>query len=590
MIGSRKNLLFKIAALIALFALSGCTEQESNKDSSSKKKADASFPRDASTTGDASKIKPGATFAMYAIGDSTMADYDTTEYSGVKDRRGWGQMFPQFITNSNITFHNAARNGRSSKSFYTEGLWAAVRAKLKSGDYVFIQFGHNDEKAAGLEGTGETEVGTVARGTYQEYLSKYVDETREAGATPILFTPVVRLEFSGSSLTPKACHDLTGNGTAVGDSNYPNAMKDVGSQRDCTVIDMTASTKALVESYGPTDAKSILYYVEDNTHLKSLGATLFAQLAVQELISKGLFVDDLDAASDLIVSPATQDFGDRYLSSNLDKTFSITGLSLSPDSGTVAIASPDGFAVSATPDGTFASSIEIPYTGGKLSPTNFYVRFTPVVAGGYSGTLTVTPPSGTAKTVTLTGNALQLPVGAIESSVTYSLIDSVSGAVTGLVTATDETLKEMAINYYSADAFTWTTASSSTKIQRLTTTDGNWPAESDSHPSRYAEFAIIPASGKTFTIDTISFYIGGAGGNGLGYSVQYSTNSDFSASTELAKASSIPKNTMSFSSFTNVITVDPDKTFFLRIYPWNKVVASGKYLCLQNLTVQGVVQ
>jgi hypothetical protein len=331
--------------------------------------------------------------------------------------------------------------------------------------------------------------------------------------------------------------------------------------------------------------------VEDNTHLKSLGATLFAQLAVQELISKALLADDLDATSDIIVNPSTQDFGDRYLSSNLDKTFSITALSISPDSGSIAVTAPDGCTVSATSAGPFSSSIELPYTGGKLSPTNFYVRFTPVVEGRYSGTVTVKPPSGSVKTITLTGNALPLPTGAVESSVTYSLIESVTGASSGLVTATDEALKEMSIkDYYSADSFTWTTPSTSTKIQRLTTPDGNWPADIDIIASRYAEFTATPASSKKFTIDTISFYIGGAGGNGLGYRVQYSTNSDFSGSTELANASAIAKNTMSFFSFTNVITVDPGKTFYLRIYPWNKAAASGKFLCLQNLVIHGMAQ
>jgi len=145
---------------------------------------------------------------IFTIGDSTMADYDTIKYSGDKEQRGWCQLFPLFLT-ENVILKNAAKNGRSSKSFYKE-MWVKLRNELKPGDIVFIQFGHNDEKQNGLD-TDEND--STARGTnpwsqYQKYLKLYVNEVRERGAIPVLFTPVVRRYFNGNSLT------LSGTGCA----------------------------------------------------------------------------------------------------------------------------------------------------------------------------------------------------------------------------------------------------------------------------------------------------------------------------------------------------------------------------------------
>ena len=222
---------------------------------------------------------------IFTIGDSTMADYDTIKYSGDKEQRGWCQLFPLFLK-SDVTLKNAAKNGRSSKSFYKE-VWVKLRNELKSGDYVFIQFGHNDEKQNGLD-TDEND--STARGTnpwsqYQKYLKLYVNEVRERGAIPILFTPVVRRYFNGNSLTQKAQHNLS---EAPGDTtlNYVASMKNVALELKVPLIDMTASTKKLVESYGPDKSKAELYIKADDTHLKNEGAYQFAKLAVFELKEK----------------------------------------------------------------------------------------------------------------------------------------------------------------------------------------------------------------------------------------------------------------------------------------------------------------
>lgn len=222
---------------------------------------------------------------IFSIGDSTMADYDTLKYSGAKEQRGWCQLFPLFL-NKDVTLKNAAKNGRSSKTFYKE-VWVKLRNELKPGDIVFIQFGHNDEKADGKDTDENDSIarGTAPYGLYQKYLKKYVAETRERGAVPVLFTPVVRRYFNGTKLSEKALHNLATDKT---DStlNYVAAMKDVARRLNVTLIDLTASTQKLVESCGPEKSKTLLYVNTDDTHLKCEGARQFAGLAVDELKEK----------------------------------------------------------------------------------------------------------------------------------------------------------------------------------------------------------------------------------------------------------------------------------------------------------------
>lgn len=229
---------------------------------------------------------PGsASLRLFTIGDSTMSDYDEQKYSGSNEQRGWAQMLPVFLQN-NVQLINAAKSGRSSKSFYYE-YWISLRDSLQKGDYVFIQFGHNDEKNDGLnsEGADKDSRGTAAWGQYQEYLAKYVNECRERGAIPILFTSVVRAGFdSDKHLTPTSLHSLheiCGNNT---DMNYPMAMRSLAKKMHVPLIDMTRSTQQLVEAYGYNKSKKNIYCRKDDTHLTATGGILFARLAVKELI------------------------------------------------------------------------------------------------------------------------------------------------------------------------------------------------------------------------------------------------------------------------------------------------------------------
>ena len=125
---------------------------------------------------------------IFMIGDSTMAN---KSLKNGNLERGWGQMLPCFLT-EDVAVDNHAMNGRSSKSFINEGRWDKVLSLIKKGDYVFIQFGHNDEK---LSAERHTDPGT----TFDANLRKFVNETRAKGGIPVLFNSIVRRKFGTSN-------------------------------------------------------------------------------------------------------------------------------------------------------------------------------------------------------------------------------------------------------------------------------------------------------------------------------------------------------------------------------------------------------
>lgn len=238
---------------------------------------------------------------ILTIGDSTMADYDVEKRSGENEMRGWGQMLPLFLTNGAVST-NAAKNGRSSKSFYYE-FWLDLRDTLKPGDYVFIQFGHNDEKAQGLDSDPDDHKGrgTAAWGQYQEYLKRYVDESRERGAVPVLLTPVVRClldENDNTKLSGQGMHSLREIAANDSTMNYPLAMRALARQLNVPLVDMTLLTEKLVLEYGAEKAREIIYAKNDNTHLKAKGGILFARLAVEDLLKQGILTNYLTIPSD----------------------------------------------------------------------------------------------------------------------------------------------------------------------------------------------------------------------------------------------------------------------------------------------------
>jgi len=216
---------------------------------------------------------------VWSIGDSTMCDFDLKYLikSGGADYpvRGWMQMMPQFFTDQ-VIVHNAARSGRSSKSFRDEGLWKPVIDNVKPGDYVFIMFGGNDQKP-------DSARHTEPRTGFKQNMLAYVNEVKAKGAYPILFTSIVRREFGKDGKLVDTYGD------------YVPAVRDLAKETNTPMVDLYKKTWNLVESAGPEGSKKLFLYIEkgryatlpdgkqDNSHLCILGATKVAGLAAEGL-------------------------------------------------------------------------------------------------------------------------------------------------------------------------------------------------------------------------------------------------------------------------------------------------------------------
>ncbi|MEN2398844.1 rhamnogalacturonan acetylesterase [Flavobacterium sp. MC2016-06] len=210
---------------------------------------------------------------VYCIGDSTMANKKDPENN---PEHGWAQVLQSFFT-ANIVIENKALNGRSTKSFINEKRWDSVCKKLKKGDYVFIEFGHNDEKIE--DSTRYTNPHT----SYRYNLIRFVKESREKGAIPILLTSIARRNFNEKGVLVPTHGD------------YPLETRLVAQEYKVPFIDLEYYTELLEQSYGPEKSKLLhLHFKEgenpfyktakdDDTHLSLKGATEIAQIVVNQI-------------------------------------------------------------------------------------------------------------------------------------------------------------------------------------------------------------------------------------------------------------------------------------------------------------------
>lgn len=207
---------------------------------------------------------------IFMAGDSTIAIKDPKAFP----ETGWGMPFVYFW-DSTVTVVNKAKNGRSTSSFRNEGLWKSIMDEAAEGDYIFIQFGHNDEVPTKKTYTTETE--------FRNNLLQYVKESREKKATPILLTPVARRKFTADGKI-EGTHDV-----------YAQIVRDVAVAEKVLFIDLDKKSQELYQQFGVEQSRLIFLQLksgehpnypegkEDNTHFSELGARLIAQLVLKEL-------------------------------------------------------------------------------------------------------------------------------------------------------------------------------------------------------------------------------------------------------------------------------------------------------------------
>ena len=554
---------------------------------------------------------------VHTIGDSTMATY--SESTTVT--RGWGQMFQQFFTDA-VTVNNCAKSGASSKSFYEEAAyWESVKKQIQPGDYVLIQFAHNDEKNDGMDGdevkayyesigdqakADATDYrGTTASGTYKEYLRKYVEETRALGATPVLVGAICRKYFTGSTIRRNGRHDLgddfslltasgikEGNKVGEGDHtyDYPYQMRLVADEMGVSYIDLTTATKELYESYGDAKANELLFDGDGSTHTSAMGATLIARLCAQLLQKQGILTEYINLTSDLSVNPSKADLGEAYKGQTVVKEFQISGFDLQPAEGNVTITASKGLQVSADGE-SYSGSISMSYKEGNMIGT-FYARCEFAEEGPINEEITVTSGDKTI-TIPVTGTSIVLE-GGVPVQAYWRLEKDDECEVTGPMNTLGQSYSGMTLQKYSAPNTNttwpeWTGFDASRKTQRNVIEGESWPAgEIDEVSTRYIEFAVQPAKGTTLKVDSMSMFVCGCGGNGMCCKIYYSKEENFANPVNIFEMKSMPANNMQYVCSMPVLSVNEGETLRIRVYPWYNNAATGKTICLSDVTIHGI--
>jgi lysophospholipase L1-like esterase len=212
---------------------------------------------------------PPARITVHLAGDSTMAE----KLPEKRPETGWGERLQEHFDSSRVRIVNHARNGRSTRTFIEEGRWQAIVDSLRPGDYVFIQFGHNDESKDKVDRYTPPDA-------YKANLRRFVADARAKRAIPVLLTPVVRRRFDSTG----TFYDVHGE--------YPDLVRAVAAELRVPLLDMHRRSEALLRSYGPDRSRALFLQlragehpnypagIEDNTHFSPTGAALMADLAV----------------------------------------------------------------------------------------------------------------------------------------------------------------------------------------------------------------------------------------------------------------------------------------------------------------------
>ena len=207
---------------------------------------------------------------IYLAGDSTMA----AKLPEKRPETGWGERLQEFFNEDKVRVLNHAQNGRSTRTFIEQKLWQGILDRLKKGDYVFIEFGHNDAAKDKPDRYTPPE-------DYRRNLIKFINEAREKQAIPVLLTPVMRRRFDKDGRFQDA-HGV-----------YPDIVRAVAAEHKVALIDMHRKSEQVIKRYGVEESRKLFLQlkpgehanypkgIEDNTHFSPLGAELMARLAVE---------------------------------------------------------------------------------------------------------------------------------------------------------------------------------------------------------------------------------------------------------------------------------------------------------------------
>lgn len=492
---------------------------------------------------------------------------------------------------------------------------------MTAGDYVIVTFAHNDEKNSGMDGyalkayyesigdaTSAAAVdlrGTVPSTTYKEWLGKIVDEAKALGAIPIICSPVCRSYFTGSTIRRNGRHDLGDNykvltasgpqnGTKLSENDhtmdYAWHSQKLAEEKGVAFIDLTNATKILYESYGnQSKCEAALFDGQGSTHFNTTGALLVARECARLMKAQGILSENITLPTDLSVSPATGNFGEAYKGQTLTKEFTLNGFGLSPDEGTVTITASEGIQLSFDKS-EWQQTLSAGYIASTLIKT-FYAQVVLQNDGKFEGKITVKQGDKTLD-VPVSATAIVLE-GGTEIKAYWRLEKDDGYNLEGPATVIPESWANMYVQRYANPnaATVWpdgTGYDATRKMQRNLITGDTWPAdEIDDNPERYIQFGIKPNVGNVLKINNISLFLCGAGGNGMCAHVYYSTN-NFATRTTIFEGKKMTANNPQFIQSQPVLSISEGQELLLRIYPWYNGTASGKTLCISDITISGI--
>lgn len=561
--------------------------------------------------------QPKKKIKVHTIGDSTMAEYDES----TTDKRGWGMYLGSFFNPDFVTVNNRGKSGADTRQFYTNAnLWPSVKSQMSAGDYLIIQFAHNDEGTvtygmdnleyrAYCEANGLT-VPTDARGTnpqttYRDFLRTFIDEARALGVNPVLVGPICRRYFNGNTIKRNGQHDLGDNFSKIENGvlytnqsvpaddhsmDYVYAMQVVAQEKNVPFVNLTTATRDLYLSYGDQQSKDLLFCAGDNTHTNTMGANLIARQAAQMLKDAEILAEYIDIPTSITASPNAIDLGEVYTGVERSSEVLLTGFGLEPASGTVTISASANLTVS-TDNQTFGESAQASYVGSTLFQ-RVYIHASYTAEGSQLDSLVIT--SGDKRIVVpVSASAMSLEGGTAVSA--FWAIDAkpvpdpvVTGPVSAILTMSylmaadtksdlidgDVTNVTM-VRFHNADASGAKTA---------------WPGgEIDENATRYLDFAMKAPTNAEVRITGISMDLAAYSTATMCCHINTGFGDDFMDVKTIYERKNFTHQIVEHLSLTPTLTIPAGETLHVRVLPWhdNAESKSGKYICVKNVRIEG---
>lgn len=556
---------------------------------------------------------------VHTIGDSTMADYEES----TTDKRGWCQYLQSFFDASQVLINNRGKSGADSRTFHnTSSLWPSVKSQMQAGDFLLIQFAHNDEgtvtfgtdnlelaaynEAHGLPALTDTR-GTCPYSTYRDMLRTYIDEARAMGVNPILVGPICRKYFSGNTIRRNGQHDLGDkfwkleNDVLLKDQSLPatdhtmdyvEAMRIVAAEKNVPFLNMTEATKNLYLQLGEAACTSTLFCAGDNTHLQAAGAMEIGRLGAQMLKdSIAALAPYITIPTSLSAAPASIAIGETYSGITQEKEILLTGSGLEPSNGVIIITSSANLLVS-TDQSVYAATANITLNGSSLFQ-RLYIRTNYTTAGEQNDSVVIT----------MGAERIVVPVTATVISLEGGTAVSATWAIGSKDNATDVATKgPVSAQMTMAHICAWDRkeefilgSSTTEAMVRLHNADDsgaktNWPTEEiDENTSRYVDFAITAPATAEVRITRIAMEMAAHSTSAMCLHVNTGLGDDMEGVTTICEKKNMTNKQIYAEEWTPTLTIPAGETLHVRVLPWHENTSgSGKYVALRNVVIEGM--